>query len=112
MGLNKYKTIGAGEKVEDNYMRYALEPIHLDEILPVDMVTIGGNEWGQLAMMKVMQLEFTDVSWGLTLDDVAAAERVSFVARSIVPWKEVTSTVPGEGGGGGGYVPGGPGDGG
>jgi len=90
MGMNKYEILGEPEfTTEGSFMRYTLRPIHLDEILPVDLVVIGGNEWGKLSIMKLLQLEFTDVSWGLTIDDVAAAERISFVARSLQPWKEI-----------------------
>ncbi len=89
MGLNKYEGSEIYQVGTENYYRYTLKPIHLDEILPVDLVIVGGNEWGKLSIMKLLQLEFTDVSWGLTIDDVAAAERVSFVARSLVPWKEL-----------------------
>ena len=92
MGINKYEVLPNEEPTftsEGAYLRYALKPIHLDEILPVDLVVIGGNEWGKLSIMKLLQLEFTDVSWGLTIDDVAAAERISFVARSLQPWKEI-----------------------
>lgn len=89
MGLNKYEASAPVQVGTENYYRYMLKPIHLDEILPVDLVIIGGNEWGKLSIMKLLQLEFTDVSWGLTIDDVAAAERISFVARSLQPWKEI-----------------------
>ena len=89
MGLNKYEGSEIYQVGTENYYRYTLKPIHLDEILPVDLVVVGGNEWGKLSIMKLLQLEFTDVSWGLTIDDVAAAERVSFVARSLQPWKEL-----------------------
>jgi len=94
MGINKYEAIGEAEIISTSlpYYKYTLKPIHLDEILPVDLVVIGGNEWGKLSIMKLLQLEFTDVSWGLTIDDVAAAERISFVARSLQPWKEIYST--------------------
>jgi hypothetical protein len=93
MGINKYEIdpddITQVNSGADLYYKVGLKPIHLDEILPVDIVIIGGNEWGKLSIMKLLQLEFTDVSWSLTIDDVAAAERVSFVARSLVPWKEL-----------------------
>jgi len=89
MGLNKYEGSEIYQVGTENYYRYTLKPIHLDEILPVDLVVVGGNEWGKLSIMKLLQLEFTDVSWGLTIDDVAAAERISFVARSLQPWKEL-----------------------
>jgi hypothetical protein len=44
---------------------------------------------GQLSIMKLLQLEFTDVSWGLTFDDVAAAERSFLCCKIVVPWKEL-----------------------
>lgn len=73
--------------IGDNYKMYAAEPVHLDELPPIDMMLIGGNEAGQLAIMKLHGAEFTNVDWGLTMDDVTAAERISFVCRSFEPWR-------------------------
>ena len=74
---------------DTGYSIYAATPVHLDELPPMDMMLIGGNEAGQLAIMKLHGAEFTNVDWGLTMDDVTAAERISFVCRSFEPWKSL-----------------------
>lgn len=74
---------------DTGYSIYAATPVHLDELPPIDMMLIGGNEAGQLAIMKLHGAEFTNVDWGLTMDDVTAAERISFVCRSFEPWKSL-----------------------
>ena len=79
-------------KIGDNYKMYAAKPVHLDELPPIDMMLIGGNEAGQLAIMKLHGAEFTNVDWGLTMDDVTAAERISFVCRSFEPWRALETT--------------------
>lgn len=71
------------------YSIYAATPVHLDELPPMDMMLIGGNEAGQIAVMKLHGAEFTNVDWGLTMDDVTAAERISFVCRSFEPWSSI-----------------------
>jgi hypothetical protein len=72
-----------------DYAIYAATPVHLDELPPMDMMLIGGNEAGRIAIMKLHGAEFTNVDWGLTMDDVTAAERISFVCRSFEPWRSI-----------------------
>jgi len=77
---------------DTGYAIYHATPVHLDELPPMDMMLIGGNEAGQLAVMKLHGAEFTNVDWGLTMDDVTAAERISFVCRSFEPWRALETT--------------------
>ena len=81
---------------DTGYSIYKSTPVHLDELPPMDMMLIGGNEAGQLAVMKLHGAEFTNVDWGLTMDDVTAAERISFVCRSFEPWKSLINAQGGE----------------
>jgi len=86
-GFQDYKLDGSWQPREygGHWLSADVKPILLDELPPVNLVLIGMNEAGLSTKMAVNGVEFTSVQWAITMDDVASAERVSFIARSYQP---------------------------
>lgn len=89
-GFNEYKKSENGDVIDTgNGIFVPVIPVLLDELPPVDLVLVGVNEAGLKTKMVVRGVEFTTVQWGITMDDVASAERVSFLARTYEPLSEI-----------------------
>lgn len=69
------------------YQSYS--PVLLDEIPPVDIIAVGVNEFGALGKIEIIGAEFLESNWATTVDDVAAAEQITFLARSYIPWQPI-----------------------
>ena len=70
---------------------YSINAQFLDELSDIDIYVYGvpeapGNN-KQAAYMKLVGVEFLSVDWALTMNDVAAAERATFIAKHWVPWQ-------------------------
>ena len=100
------RTTGATSKKIDNISdAYYEAPIkHLDELPPVDIYVLGVSEAADpdsnkhsAAMMKLEGVEFVSADWAISSDDVAAAERVSFIAKHFEPWHSITLTTTNNG---------------
>ena len=65
-------------------------PVHLDELLPIDIVVIGVNEFGSIAKMEILGAEFVSNAWAMSIQSVASVEQITFIARSFIPWQVIT----------------------
>ncbi len=91
---NSYKPkAGFDYSVPDSGIEYkSYSPVLLDEIPPVDIIAVGANEFGALGKIEIIGAEFLESNWATTVDDVAAAEQITFLARSYVPWQPIVES--------------------
>jgi hypothetical protein len=81
---------GFDYKIPDTGIEYqSYAPVLLDEIPPVDIIAVGANEFGALGKIEIIGAEFLETNWATTVDDVAAAEQITFLARSYLPWRPI-----------------------
>jgi hypothetical protein len=68
-------------------------PWFVDQVPPFDVTLAAANEYGSLAVMRVFGIELLDEGYGVSIDDMVSEMQHTYVARTIVPWKNV-GTVP------------------
>jgi hypothetical protein len=61
-------------------------PFYVDQIPPFDVSLVGANEYGALALKKIIGVELLNEGSGYSIDDIVAEEQFTFVARHITPW--------------------------
>ena len=64
----------------------AARPWYADQILPFDIVLTASNEYGMLAMMKVLGVELLNNGYGVSIDDIVSEHSYTYIAASIIPW--------------------------
>ncbi len=65
--------------------------VYSDQIPPFDVTLSAGNEYGQIATMKIFGVEILNEGSGLSIDDIINEAQMTFVARSLTPWIPVES---------------------
>jgi hypothetical protein len=74
------------EVYEDGTIKqYRIPSIILDQLPPVDMVVIQGNEAGEVSKMVLHDVEFTSNEIAIAVDGVAPIQTAEFVGRSSHP---------------------------
>jgi len=61
-------------------------PWYPDQIPPFDVVLTAANEYGALAIMKILGVELLNNGTGVSIDDIVCEHSYTYVARAIVPW--------------------------
>jgi hypothetical protein len=61
-------------------------PFYVDQIPPFDISLVGANEYGALAIKKILGVELLNEGSGFSIDDIVAEEQFTFVARMVTPW--------------------------
>lgn len=61
-----------------------------DQILPFDITLVGASEYGKTSKMVIQGVELMSEAGGMSIDDLVIEKQMSFIARAIVNWKEVT----------------------
>lgn len=69
--------------------QYKIPSIHLDQLPPVDMIVIQGNEAGNVSKMVLHDVEFTTNEIGIAVDGVAPIQVAEFVGRSASPLQDM-----------------------
>jgi len=80
------------EVSEDGIIKqYRIPSILLDQLPPVDMIVIQGNEAGNVSKMVLHDVEFTTNEIGIAVDGIAPIQVAEFVGRSDSPLKHLIS---------------------
>lgn len=61
-------------------------PWYPDQIPPFDIVLTAANEYGALAIMKILGVELMNNGYGVSIDDIVSEHSFTYVATGIVPW--------------------------
>lgn len=66
-------------------------PWYADQIPPFDVTLAGANEYGALAVMRILQLEILNEGYGVSIDDMVSESQMSYVARAVIPWQKIAN---------------------
>ena len=69
----------------------AVVPFYVDQIPPFDVTLCGANEYGHVAVMKIIGIEILNEGWGISIDDIVSEQQFTYVARTLVPWSKKPS---------------------
>lgn len=61
-------------------------PWYPDQILPFDVILTAANEYGALAIMKILGVELLNNGSGVSIDDIVCEHSYTYIARMIYPW--------------------------
>lgn len=61
-----------------------------DQILPFDITLVGASEYGRGTKMSILGVELMSEAGGISIDDLVIEKQVSFIARSITEWIDIT----------------------
>jgi len=64
----------------------AVIPWYPDQIPPFDICLAAANEYGALAIMKILGVEILNGGYGVSIDDIVSEHSYTFIATGIVPW--------------------------
>jgi len=64
---------------------------YTDQLPPFDITLAAANEYGALAVMKIMGVELLNEGYGVSIDDIVSENQHTYVARAVVPWTPVPS---------------------
>lgn len=67
----------------------AAHPWYADQIPGFDVTLAAANEYGALAIMKIFGVEILNEGYGISIDDIASEQQMTYIARTIMPWKWV-----------------------
>jgi hypothetical protein len=62
-------------------------PWYPDQVPPIDIVLAAANEYGALAIMKILGVEILNGGYGVSIDDIVSEHSYTFIARGILPWR-------------------------
>jgi hypothetical protein len=80
VGLQESNVTTAGSDQEEAIPWYA------DQIPPFDVVLTAANEYGALAIMKVLGCELLNSGYGVSIDDIVSEHSYTYIAHGMVPW--------------------------
>lgn len=61
-------------------------PWYADQIPPFDIVLAAANEYGALAIMKVLGVELMNSGYGVSVDDIVSEHSFTYIAHGMLPW--------------------------
>lgn len=64
---------------------------YTDQIPPFDITLAAASEYGALAVMRIFGVELLNEGYGVSIDDIVSEQQHTYVARTIVGWKQVSS---------------------
>lgn len=67
------------------YQEY--KAFYVDQILPFDVAIVAANEYGQKAQMRLYGCEILNEGSGFSIDDIQVENQVTYVCRTILPWR-------------------------
>lgn len=72
---------------------YEVAPVYyVDQILPFDIAIIAANEYGQSAQMRLYGCEILNEGSGFSIDDIVIENQMTYVCRTILPWRSFNLT--------------------
>ena len=73
------------EEIGNNYK---VSPVfYVDQILPFDIAIVAANEYGQAAQMRLYGCEILNEGSGFSIDDIVIENQMTYVCRTILPWR-------------------------
>jgi len=73
----------------DNFT--AIAPWYVDQVPPFDIVVIAANEYGKAATMRIYGVEILNEGSGFSIDDIVIENQMTYVCRTILPWRSLGS---------------------
>jgi hypothetical protein len=61
-------------------------PWYPDQIPPFDVVLTAANEYGALAIMKILGVELMNSGYGVSIDDIVSEHSYTYIAHGMLPW--------------------------
>jgi len=61
-------------------------PWYSDQIPPFDIVLAAANEYGSLAIMKILGCELMNSGYGVSIDDIVSEHSYTYIAHGLLPW--------------------------
>jgi len=61
-------------------------PWYADQIPPFDVVLTAANEYGALALMKILGVELMNSGYGVSVDDIVSEHSFTYIAHGMLPW--------------------------
>lgn len=61
-------------------------PWYADQIPPFDIVLAAANEYGALAIMKILGCELMNSGYGVSIDDIVSEHSYTYIAHGLIPW--------------------------
>jgi hypothetical protein len=61
-------------------------PWYHDQIPPFDVVLAAANEYGALAIMKILGVELMNSGYGVSVDDIVSEHSCTYIAHGLLPW--------------------------
>jgi len=61
-------------------------PWYADQIPPFDVVLAAANEYGALAIMKILGCELMNSGYGVSIDDIVSEHSYTYIAHGLIPW--------------------------
>jgi hypothetical protein len=62
-------------------------PWYADQIPPFDIVLAAANEYGALAIMKILGVELMNSGYGVSVDDIVSEHSFTYIAHGMLPWQ-------------------------
>jgi hypothetical protein len=69
-------------------------PWYADQIPPFDIVLTAANEYGALAIMKILGCELMNSGYGVSIDDIVSEHSYTYIAHGMLPWQAQTRRDP------------------
>lgn len=80
VGLQESDVTSAGSDQKKSLPWYA------DQIPPFDIVLTAANEYGALAIMKILGCELMNNGYGVSVDDIVSEHSFTYIAHGLLPW--------------------------
>lgn len=80
------RSVGAGGV---QFGQQFARPWYADQIPPFDITLLGANEYGSVAVMKIIGVDLMNEGYGVSIDDIASEMQYTYMCRSIIPWTSV-----------------------
>jgi len=81
------RTFGADGSIAEEWGAYS--PNYVDQITPFDISIIAVNEYGRAAMMRIYGCEILNEGSGFSIDDIVVENQMTYICRTILPWKSM-----------------------
>jgi hypothetical protein len=69
-------------------------PWYPDQLPPFDVVLAAANEYGMIAIMKILGVEIMNAGFGISIDDIVAEHSYTWIGTGIVPWTRQPPILP------------------
>ena len=66
-------------------------PTYVDQVTPFDITIVAANEYGKAAMMRIYGCEILNEGSGFSIDDIVIENQMTYICRTILPWKAMGS---------------------